>query len=277
MTNKELLHASMLDILFDGRNKNYGAYVLRRDYNKRLVLSLGLGLFIMLLFFLVKGLFKDGPATPGQLPEKNDYNIISIQLPVKTPDKTDNQPKPKIVKPDPPQPETATAQNTTIKLVDDNLIAETEVPDVRLLDSKTSGIKNTEGDINSSLMQMPPVRSTGNDNAEKSVVAEPLKPSFPPQFPGGFEALRKFLYRHLATPDQLGIEAGEKKTVIARFVVDEDGSVSVIEILESAGDRFDKEVMRVCKKMPKWKPAIQNGKPVSASYVLPVIFVSEEQ
>ena len=75
-------------------------------------------------------------------------------------------------------------------------------------------------------------------------------------------------------PDDL--QAGEKKKVLIRFQVDADGSVTGFEVLQSAGNTYDNEVIRVLKKMPKWKPAIQNNLPVSRSFTQPVIFMGVE-
>jgi protein TonB len=60
-------------------------------------------------------------------------------------------------------------------------------------------------------------------------------------------------------------------------MVAKDGTISTIEIVASGGNEYDKEVMRVCRKMPRWKPAIQNGEPATMSYVLPVTFMGLEQ
>jgi protein TonB len=83
--------------------------------------------------------------------------------------------------------------------------------------------------------------------------------------------MKKFIARYLNTPEQL--EDGEKKVVKIRFKVDKDGAVNTFEIVTSGGDLFDSEVLRVCKKMPRWTPAIQNGINVPVSYVLPITFI----
>lgn len=276
MTNNELLHASLLDILFDGRNKEYGAYTLRRNYNQRMLLALGLGTSLILLFLLLNGLFKNDNSSGPLKPDKEEMVITMVDL------EKEKQLEPEKPKPQPrqsktPQTEVATVQNTTINIVDDKLVPITEVPDLSMLEDKISGTQTNDGDKYTGIVQPAPVQSTGSGTAEAPPVIAEIKPSSPPQFPGGFEALRKFLYRHLTPPDQLGMEPGEKKVVKVRFTVGKDGSVSLIEVIESAGNIFDKEVVRVCKKMPVWKPAIQNGEPVRTSYVLPVTFISEEQ
>jgi periplasmic protein TonB len=117
----------------------------------------------------------------------------------------------------------------------------------------------------------------GNETSGEEVKTEPpfLPEQAQPEFPGGPEALMRFLSRHLNTPEEL--ESGQKKMVRARFKVDRDGTISLVEIEQSAGNSFDKEVIRVCKKMPRWKPAVQNGVPVPISYVLPVTFLGIDQ
>jgi len=168
----------------------------------------------------------------------------------------------------------ATAASTTPRIVPDILVPQTLVPENSELDNRKPGPETTEG-----------VAATGTNGAEqagggnevestKPVEPEVLLPSSSPEFPGGPEALKKFLGRNLNPPEEL--EAGEKKMVRVRFMVDKDGSVSMVNIETSGGDAFDKEVIRVCKKMPKWRPAIQNGRPATMSYVLPVTFITQE-
>ena len=87
--------------------------------------------------------------------------------------------------------------------------------------------------------------------------------------------MKRFLSKYLTTPDEL--QAGEKKVVRIRFKVDTDGTVNTFEIMTSGGNEFDNEVVRVCRKMPRWMPAIQNGINVPVSYVLPVTFIGVEE
>ena len=84
-----------------------------------------------------------------------------------------------------------------------------------------------------------------------------------------------FLNKYLRTPDEL--EAGQKRTVLVRFAVGEDGSITKFEIIQSGGAAFDNEVIRVLKKMPKWKPAVQNGQNVSVMFTQPVTFMAYEE
>ena len=127
-------------------------------------------------------------------------------------------------------------------------------------------------------IDMPVIKQTEESN---SVKTEPKTNSFlepverEPQFPGGLEAWLNFLRKNLVAPEEL--EPGEKKTVSVRFFVSNDGSVTAFEVLQSAGKSFDNEVIRVLKKMPKWKPAIQNGQAVARAFTQPVTFIGVEQ
>ena len=94
------------------------------------------------------------------------------------------------------------------------------------------------------------------------------------QYPGGKEAFAKFLTKYLITPGEL--EAGEKKTVLVRFMVDADGTISKTEVLQSDGEDYSREVIRVLAKMPKWIPAMQNGTKVATWFTQPVSFIGVE-
>lgn len=273
MANKEMLHASLLDILFEGRNKEYGAYALRRGYGHRLLTALGAGLSVILLFMLVSTLMNSGD---NRYAAGNHYakdNLVLTQIELR-PDPQPEQPKPEPVPPKPVRP-AASVKYTTPLLVDN--LPRAEAPDMTTPGNNAIGTDNKPGEIPAGIAPaVPPVADGGTGPATGMPASGHTGGSYSsPEFPGGFEALREFLSRNLVTPHDL--DAGEKKMVRARFFVDKDGFVSGVEIETSGGKAFDREVIRVCKKMPKWKPAIQNGNPVKVSYVLPVTFVGAEQ
>ena len=93
-----------------------------------------------------------------------------------------------------------------------------------------------------------------------------------PSFPGGMPALRKFLEKQLSNPRDL--EEEEVISVQVRFVVGYDGKLKDITILKDGGDEFNKEVIRVVKKMPEWIPGKAKGQEVSVYYTIPVKFIS---
>lgn len=92
-----------------------------------------------------------------------------------------------------------------------------------------------------------------------------------PVFPGGEEALRKFLKDNIRYPQQ-ALDASLQGTVFVTFVVEQDGSIGNARVLRGIGKGCDEEALRVVKMMPAWKPGTQRGKPVKVQINLPVRF-----
>lgn len=277
MTNREILKADLLDILFENRNKDYGAYALRRGYDKRLLTALGAAMLLIILFVLISAFGKKNTSAPVTYRKKSIVEITEIKMPVEKPkEQVKEQPKPKVQAK--PVPKVATEKFTSkIEIKPDNKVKE-QMPEMAILENKVISDKKETGKPDDGIPKeiKKPVE-TGNGNA---VTGTEVKNEFRPdernpEFPGGPEALKRFLASNLQTPSDL--EDGEKKTVLIRFKVDKDGAVNTFEIVTSGGGEFDREVVRVCKRMPRWTPAVQNGMNVPVSYVLPVTFVGAEQ
>ena len=96
-----------------------------------------------------------------------------------------------------------------------------------------------------------------------------------PEFPGGIEALYKYLAENIKYPEQAKAE-GVQGRVFVRFVIEADGSITNAQVLRSIGGGCDEEALRVVNAMPKWKPGMQDGKPVRVQYNLPIIFKLQE-
>lgn len=92
-----------------------------------------------------------------------------------------------------------------------------------------------------------------------------------PEYPGGNEAMYKFIGRNLKYPKKARKEGIEGKVFI-RFVVDKEGNVTKAKVIRGIGFGCDEEALRVVNKMPKWKPGMQRGKPVSVAFTLPFNF-----
>jgi periplasmic protein TonB len=266
MTSNEILKADVLDILFENRNKMYGAYTLRKFYNNRLLAALifSIASVVLLLLFLKPAVSHTAttPSVPG-------LQLTTIELP-----KDVFIPK----KPEPPAPPKAPAVAQQqfidqIKITTNNVAAvvpeQAELIQVAISNITESGVP---GDA------LPPISENNNASAnqtEYNTTPAPALMQAQPEFPGGTAAWSSFLSRHLQAPDAL--EGGEKKTVLVRFLVSKDGSVTGFEIVQSGGAAFDNEVIRVLKKMPKWKPAIQNGQHVDVTFTQPVTFMGIEE
>lgn len=277
MTNNEILQASLLDIIFENRNKGYGAYTLRKDYNTRLLIALVAGMSFILFFILIT-MFGEGHQSSAIIhPERGEVIVRELEM-LKEKPKEPDKPK-EIMKQKPDMPKAATVKFTSppaIKednKVKDPIAAISDLTDKNISDKTSAGIK-AEG---ISMQPKQPIAEPGTGDSEP--VASAQKDfeieERDPEFPGGAEAFKRFLNKNLNTPDEL--LAGERKTVQIKFKVDKDGNVTGFEIVTSGGNDFDREVVRVCKKMPRWKPAIQNGINVPVSYVLPVTFLGLEE
>lgn len=279
MTHTEIAQAPLLDILFENRNKEYGAYALRQGYNKRMLIALGAGASVIALLIAVRSMGIAGSSsTAGK--ERQTMVIKEYVLPPdkpKEPEKPKETVKPKAVVKTPAAPKAATVQFTNPPKI--TAVVKNPMPPVDDMAGKKIGDTKTPGVPDSGIAKTPvkPVDNEGNGTGAGPSKPEPefIVQEKDPEFPGGPDALRNFLARYLNTPEDLG--AGEKKLVKVRFKVDKDGSVTTFEIVASGGGMFDNEVLRVCKKMPRWIPAIQNGTHVPVSYVLPVTFIGLEE
>ena len=261
MTSNEILKADLLDIVFENRNKKYGAYLLRKYYNNRLAIGMS-GMFgAVLVLILIISL---NPTARNVIASTIGWrDTVTVSLPP----------------PPPPEPPPAALPQQRVRQVISSNIIE-------IVNGPTN--MHTQDEIENALPSTSEVdgitpNGVASPVAENTLVQQPVEPpSEPPplptsaaSFPGGQQAWMVFLSRYLRTPDEL--EAGQKKTVMVRFSVGADGSISQFEIMQSGGEAFDNEVIRVLKKMPKWKPAVQNGHNVTALFTQPVTFMAYEE
>lgn len=270
MTNKEILQADMLDILFEHRNKIYGAYVLRKEYNNRLGTALGIALSIV-SFIIVLTTFRKGNEKSESTFEKDGGVVLSpVELPVDPPPETLPEETER------PQPVREVDYQTEIIIVDD--ANADDLPDMDAIMNAEISDRNIAGPpVDGIQRQVNETNVTGNTNGinHPETHTNLNLPSYPPAFPGGEAAWLGFLRKFLQAPADL--EPGERKEVRVRFWIDEEGSFSKFEIIQSGGRDFDKEVLRVMKKMPKWEPAMQNGRKVAVAFTQPVTFIGVEE
>ena len=155
----------------------------------------------------------------------------------------------------PPPPPPAVQEVEVLNVVEDNV--ETESIEV-----------NTE-ETEQEVVIAAPVEAPVEEEEEEVVfvIVESM-----PEFPGGQQALFKYLSENVKYP-VIAQENGIQGRVICQFVVNKDGSIVDVEVVRSGGDpSLDKEAIRVIKSMPKWKPGKQRGKPVRVKYTVPVNF-----
>ncbi|KAA2241290.1 energy transducer TonB [Chitinophaga agrisoli] len=278
MDSAKILNADFLDILFEGRNKEYGAYELRRKYEKRVRNAL-IGTAAVCLLgvggYAVSNIIRGIEARNPKKPVIEQIKMEDIKLPDDP--KTPPPPPPP---PAPPPPVKPSVQFTPPVIKKDNEVPpEEEPPKVEEIKDKAVSTKTMEGDpngIDPGLLE---------DSKGTGVVEAPPPPpkeeiftfvEQPPTFPGGEEALAKYLSKNIRYP-RVAQENGISGTVFVQFVVDSEGTIKDVKTVGAAkGGGLEEEAVRVVKTMPKWKPGKQNGRQVSVQFNLPIRFTLQE-
>lgn len=278
MDINKILKADVLDIIFEGRNKDYGAYDLRKTYNKRITSAILFTVAICAVFMLLSFIFKDKKATSLVIVE--DVSLSNVKQEEKKPELPPPPPPPKQ---EPPKVEIT--KFTPPKIVPDEEVKEDEKPPVveELAETKI-GTVNQEGKKDEGVVEAPKEVSTGgtaapvvdNDYDKIHTTVE-----IEAEFPGGTEAWRRHLQRNLnaEAPKDEGAPPG-RYTVIVSFIVDRSGKISDVKgDFQGSGNDFGTvaEAEKVIKNGPAWKPAIQNGLNVISRKSQPITFVINEE
>ena len=268
MKPESLLHADLLDIIFENRNKEYGAYALRREYPATLQLAL---IFVMSCVVTASVLFYNTRFS-DQIPTVKGKLIVNLDSVIISPPPPPEKPLPPL-----PAPPRATIEDVTPVIAADGMDT---LPTLEELAKPVQiGTLARDGDPSHHVSAIAEMVDSGSSSSISSVTeAAPViyhSVQEMPEFPGGTAALQRFLLKHLRVPDA-GLEAGNKITVHVQFIVDGKGAITGLEILKSGGEIFNKEVLRVLNKMPLWKPGRQNGMAVSVYFTLPVTFQVDE-
>lgn len=267
--NKDIiLHSNLLDIIFDGRNKEYGAYNLRKNYASRMQMALSGMIGISIVFCVValsensnKNAVINVPQIISQgnklLPYKGISNAAK-QLKITTKHVNNSSACPVIVHSVDINKMPATPESTEQSISATTTTETIEAP-TGTANEVTFGKEIQEAST-------APIKKN-----ERPIVLE--HPDVMPEYPGGVKALLDFLKRNLREPD--GADADEV-AVKVKFVVNYNGNLESFDVIESGGSSYDSEVLRVLKKMPQWIPGKSNGQNVSVYYVVPGRFTKED-
>ena len=270
-----ILNADVLDIIFDNRNKAYGAYSLRKFYNNRLYKALGLT-FSLATVLIIFSFFNNEKVLPTTI--ISDPFVISPP-PVKA-DPVPEKPKEKAT----PQKsailkvkEAAQIFINNVEITKDDIAPKIE----NLNDNVAISNENVVGKPGENLHVTPKIPDIPSGGADAEVSKPIIDKNTPnivaevmPSYPGGMEALKKFLEKNLKNPQD--IEEGQNIKVKIRFIVGYDGNLKGFETTQDGGSAFNNEVIRVLKKMPQWVPGKTKGQNVSVYYTIPVNFLSAE-
>lgn len=248
------------DVVFENRNKEYGAYTIRHAYDRNLskastvsFLFLGFLVAVAQMAMMIRPEIENKIVDPPLQFVFNDMKII--------PDKV--QPK-EIVKP---------------KLNQDQVPTKVVTHEVKPIKTKPIETGTTSSSVDGQGSDVPiPSEGIGTETPVVTAVVAPQvfdHAEVMPEFEGGLKALYKFLGKNLRYPIAAKNQ-GQEGTVLVRFVVDFTGAVTNIEIIRSVSGSLDKEAARVISLLPKWKPGKQHDSPVNVRMVVPIKFTLDE-
>jgi periplasmic protein TonB len=262
MKTKTMVIRHWEDVVFENRNRDYGAYVLRRAYSKRVILGWGItvALFASLLYFSNLALPNPADVIKPFVPEGTLVQIL---------------PPPVVPPKNPPQPMRSNPQTT-----------------------RSSQLVITSEPVDTPVDQIEPVTSSSDDTGAGGAVdgfvdgtslapiVEPVivpPPTVPvdiaevmPSYDGGTQAMMKFIQKKIRVPSSFRY-LGEGGTVYVRFVVRPGGKVTDVEVIRGLSKDCDKEAARVISIMPGWIAGMQNGTSVPVRMVLPIKFTQSEE
>jgi protein TonB len=273
MESSTILTADVLDILFEGRNKEYGAYDLRRNYRKRLTLSITVMLSAICMFFI-------GFAFAGKKSKLGpDLIAKDIVLESVAPKEQPVElPPPPIQKPAAAPVKVKTIADLTPKIVPNDQVRPDEMPPVN---EDLENVKIGNMNVPDGVADDGTINGPMSDGVVKGVIEKPqrnaedenaplVKVEIESEYPGGLPAWQRFLNRNLHYP-QNAIDNGVQGFVVVQFIVDKEGNVSDV-VAVSGPDELRAEAVRVIKKSGKWTPAIQNGHQVKSYKKQPIGF-----
>jgi len=255
MTEQKVIAEPMDEIVFEHRNKLYGAYYLRKLYNKHVTRALLISIAILIVglaYPLVSSFYALRRAK---------YIEKSVSAEMMKMDK----PKEEAPPPPPPPPE---ALEQKVKFVAPIVTTDSVV--------ETPDIFNQDDLNKKTVNEAVAVEEVVEAPKEEVIEVEEAKPIFTiveemPSFPGGEGELAKFLGANIVYP-QIAKESAIQGTVYVSFVVDSKGKVTDVKVLRGIGGGCDEEALRVVRMMPSWRPGKQNGQSVRVQFNMPIRF-----
>jgi periplasmic protein TonB len=263
----------MLDIVFQNRNRAYGAYQIRREYPQYLGKALISGVALILLAFAGPYIFAK---VSGAFERNKPVDVVAEMGP--PPDIDPNTPPP------PPPPPVVTPPppvRTTVAFVPPVVKKDEEVAEEKQQDVEE--LKKVDADISTKTVEGTPDAAPADPEPTELKKVEEKKPEpveddtvhdyveKPPSFPGGEAELLKFLNENIKYP-ALAKESNISGRVILSFIVNKKGDIEDVKVIKDIGGGCGKEAMRVVNSMPRWNVGEQNGHSVKVRYTLPVLF-----
>ena len=269
------------DLVFEGKNKDFGAYVIRTDspkrHNKAVIYTIiGAFVFALLAWGLAKANAYLEEKRLKELAQQEEV-LIDMSQEAEEPEPEQErleQPKPEVL----PEEVLKSVKVTELQIVEDDKVKkedeiktqdelkETETAFGQKDNEKGTEDRNVTRTLKEEVVVEKPVEKPKEVKEEVFRSVEQM-----PQFPGGEAALMKYLQSHINYPP-MAAENNVQGKVVVQFVVDKTGKVGEVKVVRSVDKDLDREAVRVCKSLPKFTPGRQNGQAVSVWYTLPVTF-----
>ena len=254
MKTEGAVTTSWEDLLFENRNKDYGAYFLRKIYSRNVVMaSLGMTV-IMGLVFAYPSISRSALANLI----KDRGKVVKLDQP--PPIMPNTPPPPKV---DVPPPPVKTLKYVAPKVFKEEVVEE-ELPTIDEIKRAEVSTEISEGQ---DVVFEEPVKAVVETDDKKIYTLVEQQP----EFPGGMEAMMKFIQKNMKYPAQAR-RMGTEGRVFIGFVVNGDGQITDVTTVKGISMECDQEATRVIQMMPPWKAGKQNGRAVRVRFVLPVNF-----
>jgi protein TonB len=266
----DLYNPEWLELVFDSRNKDYGAYDLRKHYAGNLVKAMAIAFFSVAFLYTGYSILK--PKADYVRVTNFEPTVIKLMTNVKSPP---------VIVPPKPQASRPQVQVNTVKypilvaVPDKNAENPPKIADLESAAISTQTVKGKDEGINVDIPETGPGGGTMKNMTEDDGPKDMNTVEVPPEPYGGAAAWQKFLEKNIRYPSQAS-EANKQGKVFLSFIVETDGHLSNIVVDRGVGYGLDDEALRVLKLAPAWKPGIQNGHKVRVKYTIPISFTIQD-
>jgi len=244
------------DIVFENRNKEYGAYKLRKKYSRNVIIALITGLVLMSTAIITPYLNAKAAENKAKRTERQ------VEIKMENLDQPTETVAPPLPPPPPPQEVVQQARYIPPVVVDSVKPEET----VQLMTADQAQVEVQNEEVVEEVQVVAEEVQEDVDEAEPFYVVEEM-----PMFPGGDAAIQKYIGDNVIYPE-VAKENNIQGRVIVKFCVTPTGGVDQVSVLKGVDPELDVEVVRVVKTLPKFKPGKQGGKPVPVWYTIPINF-----
>jgi len=269
MSKLDIFRKEWLEVVFADKNKNYGAYQLRKSNGANTTKALIIGSIIFLVLFFSPKIYS---LIKGSMDQQEDQVKAQEVILAPPPPVDPKTPPPPPVEPPPPKVDQVKMPPPIVK---PDIEVRDEPPTVEKLKEADPGQRDIKGDPTAEINIAEPVGEGPKREAAVAVddnkVYDFVSIEKQPEFPGGIAKFYGYLGKAIKYPP-MAQENNVQGKVFLSFVVEKDGKLTDITVTRGLGSGTDEEAIRVLKASPRWNPGIQNGKPVRVKYNINVNF-----